>query len=245
MSDESGRGLEIPGRVSIVAGTNGLPKAILTHHSGAQAEAYLHGAHITSWKSPEGDPLFFLSRESWFEPGKPIRGGIPVIFPQFSMQGPLPHHGIARNREWIPVRSETSESGTVLLQLRLAENAETLGIWPFRFQFDLRLLLDERALTVEVEVANPDDESFQFQLALHTYFAVADIGRTAVVGMSGTEYIDSLRDRVREVENREEIRFEAETDRIYADTRNRLEVPHVHHREVRPARCGSLESVDR
>ena len=214
----------IAGAVSILEGINGMPKIVLVHESGAQAEVYLHGAHITSWKNAAGEDLFFLSRESWFGADKPIRGGIPVIFPQFGGQGPLPGHGIARNREWRLASTGVSESGTVLVELVLAESAETLEIWPHRFELSLTVLLDQKSLTVEPRVANTDDDAYNFQFALHTYFAVGDISRVSVQGLEGVSYIDSLRDRAVEVENRPEIRFAEETDRIYTATPDTLRI---------------------
>ena len=62
---------------------------------------YLHGAHVTSWKpARDHDERLFLSERSEFRAGTAIRGGIPVIFPQFAAEGPLPRHGFARTSEW-------------------------------------------------------------------------------------------------------------------------------------------------
>src|SRR5205823_3449232 len=73
---------------------------------------YLHGAHVTHFqpRQPEGGPaqrpVLFLSTRSNFEPGKPIRGGVPVIFPWFGpWQGAREGdksmmHGFVRTRQW-------------------------------------------------------------------------------------------------------------------------------------------------
>ena len=66
----------------VVAGHGGLAKVIVTTAAGS-AEIYLHGAQVTSWKPNDGDDVFFLSRQSSFEEGKAIRGGVPVCFPWF------------------------------------------------------------------------------------------------------------------------------------------------------------------
>ncbi|HEX6371728.1 MAG TPA: hypothetical protein VF006_22595, partial [Longimicrobium sp.] len=61
-----------------------LPKLRLSHASGATAEVYLHGAHVASWVPAGGTEALFVSRAATFAPGKAIRGGVPVIFPQFA-----------------------------------------------------------------------------------------------------------------------------------------------------------------
>ena len=71
----------------------------MSHVSGAAVEVYLHGATITSYKLPEGREILFLSSQAVFDGAKAIRGGIPIVFPQFG-GGVLPQHGFARNSLW-------------------------------------------------------------------------------------------------------------------------------------------------
>src|SRR3954462_5540325 len=70
------------------------------HPSGSVATVQLHGAHVTRWRTAAGDDSLFLSRAARFAPGEAIRGGIPVVFPQFAERGPLPKHGFARTALW-------------------------------------------------------------------------------------------------------------------------------------------------
>jgi glucose-6-phosphate 1-epimerase len=48
-------------------GRGGLPRVVVTHHSGAQLEVYLHGATITSFRTPAGQELLFTSTEAVFD----------------------------------------------------------------------------------------------------------------------------------------------------------------------------------
>ena len=113
----------IPDAVSVLPGINGLPKVQLTHHSGTRAEVYLHGGHITSWQDAQGIERFFVSRESHYAVERPIRGGIPVIFPQFG-SGPLPQHGLARTSEWRLISTQVIDDA-VSATLQLTDSPAT------------------------------------------------------------------------------------------------------------------------
>jgi glucose-6-phosphate 1-epimerase len=77
---------------------------------------YLHGAHLTSWRTADGRERLFLSDTAAFAPPKAIRGGVPICFPQFGNFGPCPaQHGFARNRAFA-VEAATSDSATLLLE---------------------------------------------------------------------------------------------------------------------------------
>src|SRR3972149_3038966 len=84
----------------IITGAGGMPKVCLVSADGAQVEVYLHGGHVTSWIPSGGDERLFLSQKSEFRPGAAIRGGAPIIFPQFGSLGTLSNHGFARMLPW-------------------------------------------------------------------------------------------------------------------------------------------------
>ena len=88
---------------------NGLPCVRLRGANGASALIALHGAQLLSWKTghssvgdapADGRERLFLSERARFAEGAAIRGGVPVIFPQFAGRGPLPKHGFARTLPW-------------------------------------------------------------------------------------------------------------------------------------------------
>ena len=47
-----------------------------------------------------GEDWLYLSPQADYSPGASIRGGVPVVFPQFSGMGPLPKHGLVRTMTW-------------------------------------------------------------------------------------------------------------------------------------------------
>ena len=73
---------------------------IRLHSDGATALVALHGAHVLSWQPADGRERLFLSDRAVFDGQAAIRGGIPVVFPQFAERGPLRKHGFARTAPW-------------------------------------------------------------------------------------------------------------------------------------------------
>jgi hypothetical protein len=49
--------------------------------SGESVSVYLYGATVASWKLANGEELLFVSSKAKLDGSKPIRGGIPVVFP--------------------------------------------------------------------------------------------------------------------------------------------------------------------
>ncbi|XP_042474495.1 putative glucose-6-phosphate 1-epimerase isoform X2 [Zingiber officinale] len=120
--------------VEISKGLNGLEKIVLRQVRGSSTEVYLHGGHVTSWKNDHGEELLFLSSKAIFKPPKPIRGGIPICFPQFGGHGNLDQHGFARNRVWSidtdPPPFPTASANKAFVDLILKPSEEDLKIWP-------------------------------------------------------------------------------------------------------------------
>jgi glucose-6-phosphate 1-epimerase len=72
-------------------------------------------------------------------------------------------------------------------------------------------------------VRNTGDDPFEFTAALHTYFRVDDIHRTAVLGLDGIRYRDKVTGG-EHVEQGDELRFAGETDRIYLHAPDELRI---------------------
>lgn len=49
--------------------------------SGESVEILLYGATVVSWKSADGKENLFLSSKAHLDGSKPVRGGIPLVFP--------------------------------------------------------------------------------------------------------------------------------------------------------------------
>lgn len=58
--------------------------------SGESVTVHLYGATVTSWKLANGEEQLFLSEKAHLDGSKPIRGGIPVVFPVRSIRSKHP-----------------------------------------------------------------------------------------------------------------------------------------------------------
>ncbi len=187
---------------------SGADAVTLVHPSGSSARVTYHGAHVVSWVDAGGQERLYLSSRAKYGPGQAIRGGIPVIFPQFGT-GPLPKHGFLRTRRWSLVTHLASSA-----VFRITDDEDTRTLWPHSFVAELAVNLADM-LTVSLTIANSGDSPFSFSAALHNYLAVTDVKRTAVRGLSGLVYVDKMAAGARCIEEAAELRLDCETDRIY------------------------------
>ncbi|HEY9110039.1 MAG TPA: D-hexose-6-phosphate mutarotase [Roseateles sp.] len=159
---------------------------------GAQATLSLHGGHVLSWLPVGGVEQLYLSPRSEFVPGKAIRGGVPVCFPQFADRGPLLKHGFARTLPWELVMQQQGKDDALAV-LRLRDSDATRAIWPHAFELELSVRVGGRSLDIELACENTGDTALQFTTALHTYLRVADLDAVSVEGLSGLRYFDSVK----------------------------------------------------
>jgi glucose-6-phosphate 1-epimerase len=208
-------------RIEIGPGRDGMQRLELIYDESNSSEIYLNGAHVTSWRS-EGEEILFLSEQSRFSVGKPIRGGIPLVFPQFG-PGKLPQHGFARSSLWEIASTRVAESGEVEVVLALNNSDTTREVWDHAFRAEFVVSVTDR-LRTELRVTNSNTVVFEFTAALHTYFAIADIGSAHIAGLKGLDYLDSLKKRQKLKETEEKVIFEGEVDRIYLSTPDEVSV---------------------
>ena len=177
---------------------HGQPALQLVSGDGARATVLLHGAHLVGWTTPDGQEQLYLSPRAVFDGRKPVRGGVPVIFPQFNEMGPLPRHGFARGLAWEPVSLEHSASDALAV-LRLQDSPATRAVWPQAFVAELSLRISGQRLDIELAIEHPADGAgddptaaadavapspppLQFTAALHTYLRVADASQRSARG---------------------------------------------------------------
>lgn len=177
------------------------------------------GAQVLEFQASGKPPLLWCSPLATRQPGKAIRGGIPLCFPWF---GPHPNdaakpaHGFARQRNW--TLSAAGLAGESLqLEFTLSADAATRALWPHDFIATLRMTCG-RQLALQLTVANTGLEPFGFGFAFHTYFPLADSRQARVEGLADSLCIDQLAPGRARHRQEGAVRFNGETDRIYLHT---------------------------
>ena len=190
---------------------------------GASVEVHPNGAHITSWRpAPGHEERLFLSSQSGLADGDAIRGGIPVIFPQFAAEGPLPRHGFARTSRWALNEPEREPNGDVRVSLVLTDSATTRAIWAALFRATITVRVGGRRLATTLAVENMGGGPFSFAAALHTYLRVRDVHEAEIIGLHGSRYRGSTSPGEFLFDECETIRVAGEIDRVYVDAAPRL-----------------------
>lgn len=205
----------LPAGVTLVEGNGGLP-ALRVDTKACTGEVYLLGAHVTQWTPAGAQPVLWMSAESQFAPGKPIRGGVPICAPWFGpgKSGDLaPAHGWFRTAEWTLASASADDDGVTLtftLDGRDAEVPEgaATGV---RGEYTVRF---GGSLGLELTVST--DEELELEEALHTYLSVSDINEVNVEGLDGTRYVDKAPGGRAVNAQQGALKFTRETDRVYA-----------------------------
>lgn len=206
----------------------------------ASASGSIHpqGAHVLAWVPAGYDDVLWLSPDAIFEPGTPIRGGVPICFPWFST-GPdgdqTPMHGPARLIEWERVDGD-DDGTTSVWQLNSAdipgEERAYTATYTVTFSNTLKL---------ELTVTNHGNEPITFEEALHTYVRVGDVRQVSVEGLDGAEFADKV-DGGRRADAGT-LTFTGRTDRIYDTSATVVVNDPVFHRKITVERENSNSAI--
>jgi glucose-6-phosphate 1-epimerase len=169
----------------------GQPALTLQAPDGARATVLLHGAHLVSWVPAGGEEQLYLSPEARYGLGHAVRGGVPVIFPQFNQRGPLPRHGLVRSRSWQAAES-TVRGGAAIGVLRITDDLATRVHWKQGFEAELTVVAGGKSLEIELAVTNTGDTPFAFTAALHTYLRCNELLKAQLEGLQDRPYKDFL-----------------------------------------------------
>ncbi|MGB7980045.1 MAG: hypothetical protein WCF36_04550 [Candidatus Nanopelagicales bacterium] len=149
---------------------------------GVRITACNRGAHLMTWTT-HGVERLWMSPLSGCGGASAIRGGVPVLFPQFGTFGPLAKHGFARTAQWTPL-PVTSTAQSAELSFELTDTPETRAVWPHEFHARLAIEASADTVAMALTVTNVGAETAHFTGGLHTYLAVADPQAT-ISGLAG------------------------------------------------------------
>jgi glucose-6-phosphate 1-epimerase len=216
-------------------------QSILRNRHGDSASICAHGAHLTSWLTADGTERLFLSQRAEFHAGAAIRGGVPIIFPQFAGLGALPKHGFARTATWQRVSESTETADCVLF--RWQDDAATLALWPQQFVAEYEVTLGAESLSMKLSILNSGEQKFSFTAALHTYLRVQNIAEVMVGGLQGLRYSDSTAGGAESIQSATALRIDGEVDRIYFSTMHPITVQEPGQRELQCSAEGFTDTV--
>jgi glucose-6-phosphate 1-epimerase len=189
-------------------------------NASASAKIALQGAHIFEYKRTNEEAILWLSKESAFETGIAVRGGVPICWPSFGMNNPdLPQHGFARNSMFRFVDSKDINDKTTQITLKLNDSKESLIVWNYKFELEFKVTISDN-LTMELTTTNLDKKPFEITQALHTYFSVSDISNVKIKGLDKKPYFDALTSK--ECLQNGDITFHKEFDSVYQEVNNEL-----------------------
>ncbi|KAL8620722.1 hypothetical protein ACOMHN_067285 [Nucella lapillus] len=192
--------------------------AVLDRGQDTCVVVHLHGATVLSWTC-RGKEQLYLSSKSVFDNKKAIRGGIPLVFPNFGPWSLGPQHGFARIKRWTLAQPAVKkDNGDVTATFQLKDDDETRKMWNYKFRVEYTLTLSETSLASSMVVHNTGDSSFDFTCLFHTYFRVDDIQRSSVTGLKNLRYVDKVRDSGEFVEDREAVTLDGNYDRVYQNS---------------------------
>ena len=192
-----------------------LPAVTIRAAGGAQATVTLYGGHLVAWQTSDGQERLFCSRDSALDGSRAIRGGVPVIFPQFGARGTGMRHGFARVATW-QLESTGDADGAAWAQFILHHTDLPDAIaatWPWAFTLRLRVAVQGQSLELNLSVHNTGEQAFPFSAALHSYFAIDQLSEARIGGLQRVRYSDETPQDALQAE--ELLQFSDKLDRIY------------------------------
>ncbi|EIW64672.1 galactose mutarotase-like protein [Trametes versicolor FP-101664 SS1] len=216
-------------------------RVVLQHPKGASAEILYYGATVISWKAgsptnPQPTERLFVSGKAALDGSKPVRGGIPVVFPAFGApthpdHAKLSQHGFARNNVWAFGANVMDNEAGVSVKLTLAPNDAIKAQFDHPFELEYVVTLAEHQLTTGLHVKHTGLSTtapFEFQALFHNYIR-APANDVRISPLSGISYYDKTEatEEARaapKLEARAGVDVNKFTDSVYEDAGGRYDV---------------------
>ena len=161
-------------------------------HARWELETQPWGAHLLRASVRGGGrvlDIFYLSPLS-NGASTPVRGGVPVLFPQFNELGTLPKHGLARTARWIESAPHVADADRdAHRSFRLHLGPDRRAGWPHTADLCFSVRGSANRLELSLDVRNSGSSSFDWTGGLHPYFAVDDICGCSLEGLQGAPFV--------------------------------------------------------
>lgn len=118
-----------------------------------------------------------------------LRGGQPVLFPQFADRGALKKHGFARDVAWELVSDVREFTRHRVILMREFVAGEFVN-WPHEARLALDIECSSDIVKQTLIVENIGKNSFTWTGGVHPYFAVHDLMTAKLYGLMGASYTD-------------------------------------------------------
>ncbi|KAJ6610901.1 galactose mutarotase-like domain-containing protein [Mycena sp. CBHHK59/15] len=220
------------------------PQVVLQHPNGATVHILLYGATIVSWRSPsQRDPepaeRLFVSATAIRDGSKPVRGGIPVVFPCFGAPTHpehvnLPQHGFARSSNWYWDNLIKEEGGRLSVTLTLEPTPAIVALYKRQFHLSFIITLGDFDLSTELHVKNTSSSTdyppdyLEFQALFHNYI-LAPSNDVLITPLQNKTYFDKTQPTeegraMAKTETRAAVDVRKFTDSVYEDALQNYEV---------------------
>jgi glucose-6-phosphate 1-epimerase len=168
--------------------------SLVIEHAKVNAKVSLYGGQVLSWQPCGERDVFWLSKDSAFEKGKAIRGGIPLCWPWFGChpndnENKAGNHGFARCQIWKVDNIGISEQGVKICISWQGENMSDL--WPFPCQLK-QVLFFGRSFKQTLQMTNLSNIDTHYTGALHSYFSVSSPEAIKVAELENASFDDKL-----------------------------------------------------
>jgi glucose-6-phosphate 1-epimerase len=219
----------------------GLDVLCLQLPQAGEALISLAGGQLVSWVTEDGVEQIYMSPCARLEPGHAIRGGVPVIFPQFSDHGALMKHGFARTSTWDLLRTHAGEA-SVSAVLGLTSARAKHPYWPHKYACEVAIELRRNSLAIQLNVENTGEHTFEFTAALHSYFRLESQHDASLFGLQHCRYQDAMSGGQLCTDTDDFVELSRALDRVYLRTPAQLTI-HSPSRKLRLQAEGFTDTV--
>lgn len=196
----------------------------------------LLGGQLLSFQPYGQQAWLYMSPQAVLQPGKAIRGGVPVCWPWFGAHPTdpdAPSHGVARQQSWqLLAVEQDGDAFHVKLQ-----GPQWQGL-----SVQLDYTLADSFIGMQLHTHNNSTQAHTVSAALHSYLAVSDSRSIRLEGLENTVFEDKVAARFSRMPS-EPLQLNGELDAIVYSEADVVLTDPAWRRRLRVSREGSASVV--